>query len=41
MEFSPVPKVVNGKVNPGALERVPALKVRFDPMVRGTIDPLA
>jgi len=32
--------VVNGNVNPGVEERVPAESVRLAPMVRGTIEPL-
>jgi hypothetical protein len=40
VEFSPEPRVVHGKVKPGDEERVPALRVRLDPMVRPTIEPL-
>src|SRR3990167_3626699 len=38
--FSPELRVVNGKTKPGADERVPLVKVRFAPTVRGTNAPL-
>ena len=41
VEFSPVPSLVNGKVKPGALERVPLVRERLVPIVRGTIEPFA
>src|SRR3990167_621709 len=38
--FSPELRVVNGKTKPGADERVPLVKVRFAPTVRGANAPL-